>query len=185
MPAAALAAKSGVPVLLTTQDALSARTRAALAALNDPRIYVIGPTSAVGAQVVKALRPLGTVVRIAGRTPSGTSIALARYADSQFGWGVGQPGHGLVFASAAGNPQLAAAAAGLSTSGSYGPLVLLGDPGLLDLTTESYLTDLQPHTHGDPAHGVYNHAWIVGDEAAVSVALQAQIDRLLEITTVP
>jgi hypothetical protein len=25
----------------------------------------------------------------------------------------------------------------------------------------------------------------VGDEAAVSVALQAQIDRLLEITTVP
>jgi hypothetical protein len=185
MPAAALAAESGVPVLLSAQDALSPETRSAIAALNDPQIYVVGPPAAIGAQVVAALRALGRVVRIAGRNPTGNSVAFARYADPTFGWGVGHPGHGLVFASATGDPQVAAAAAALSGSGSYGPLVLLGDPELLDQTIQGYLLDIQPHAAGDPAHGVYNHAWIVGDETTVPVALQAQIDRLLEITPVP
>jgi hypothetical protein len=185
MPTAALAAQSGVPVLLTRQNALSTETRAAIAALNDPRIYIVGPPVAINGQVRAALQSLGTVVRIAGRNPSGNSVAFARFVDPQFGWGVGQPGHGLVFASATADPQLAAATAALSTSGSYGPLVLLGDPQLLDAPTQGYLADIEPHTAGDPAHGVYNHAWIVGAETAISVTLQAQIDRLLEITPVP
>jgi hypothetical protein len=30
--------------------------------------------------------------------------------------------------------------------------------------------------------GVYNHGWIVGDDASISVGVQAKIDSLLEIT---
>ncbi len=180
-PAAGLAAWSGVPVLLNAQDALSPQTRAALTALNGPRSYVIGPVQAIGPQVVRALRPIGSVVRVTGRNPVGNSVSVARYRDDRFGWGAGKPGHGLVFVPAATDPQLATASAALSTSGDYGPLILLGDAELLDPAVENYLRDIRPDGDGNPAHGVYNHAWIVGDEGAISPALQARIDRLLEI----
>ena len=32
--------------------------------------------------------------------------------------------------------------------------------------------------------GVYNHGWIIGDESAISVDVQARIDALLEIQPV-
>ena len=32
--------------------------------------------------------------------------------------------------------------------------------------------------------GVYNHGWIIGDDKAISVGVQSQIDQLLEITRV-
>jgi hypothetical protein len=32
--------------------------------------------------------------------------------------------------------------------------------------------------------GVYNHGWIVGDASVLSVGVQSQIDRLLEISPV-
>ena len=182
MPAAALAARSGVPVLFNAQDSLSEQTRAALTALHGPRSYVIGPTIAIGAQVVGALRPLGGVMRITDRNPVSSSVAVARYIDDQFGWGDGHPGHGVVFVPAGDDPQLAAAASILSTSGDYGPLILLGDPRSLDPSVTGYLGGIRPPTNGDPAHAPYNHAWIVGNEAAVSPALQARIDRLLQST---
>jgi hypothetical protein len=28
---------------------------------------------------------------------------------------------------------------------------------------------------------VYNHAWVIGDQSAVSVEVQAQLDNLLEV----
>ena len=49
---------------------------------------------------------------------------------------------------------------------------------------QQYLLDIQPGYTKDPVRGVYNHGWIVGDESAVSVAAQSQIDRLLEISPV-
>ena len=35
-----------------------------------------------------------------------------------------------------------------------------------------------------PVRGVYNHGWIIGDESAISAAVQARIDTLLEIQPV-
>jgi hypothetical protein len=32
--------------------------------------------------------------------------------------------------------------------------------------------------------GVYNHAWVIGDESAVSVEVQARIDELSEIVRI-
>ena len=59
-------------------------------------------------------------------TPVGNAIAVARFADGSFGWGVREPGHGLVFVGAT-RPFDAPAAAILSATGDYAPLLLLND----------------------------------------------------------
>jgi hypothetical protein len=184
MPAAAYAAKSGVPVLFVTGDTVPPDTRAALIAHQQPKIYLLGPTSVIGAKAETALRKLGKVTRIEGPDPVTNAIAFARFADGGFGWGVIDPGHGVVFAGAGADPQTAAAAAPLSASGSYGPLLLVGDPANVDKPLSDYLLDIQPGYAKDPVRGVYNHGWIVGDESVMSIAAQSQIDRLLEISPV-
>jgi putative cell wall binding repeat protein len=180
LPAAAWAAKAGDPVLFVHRDAVPPETRAALVAHGQPRIYVLGPPAAVSEQAVRALQALGTVKRIAGADPGASSVAFARYVDPNFGWGVVDPGHGLVFVRSD-RPLDAAAAAPLSVSGSYGPLLVVDSADLLDRRVAQYLLDIQPGYSRDPVRGVYNHGWIVGDDRAISVGMQSQIDSLLEI----
>jgi hypothetical protein len=182
MPAAAWAAKAGDPVLFVTRDAIPRETLAALRAHQQPKIYVLGPSSAVSDKVLGQLRRLGTVRRISGRDPVTNAIAFARYVDGNFGWGVVDPGHGLVFANAD-RPLDAAAAAPLSSAGTYGPL-LLTSGGHLPVPLVQYLLDIQPGYAKDPVRGVYNHGWLMGDEGAISAADQSRIDSLLEIVPV-
>jgi hypothetical protein len=180
MPAAAWAAKAGDPVLFVHRDSVPAETRAALLTHDQPRIYVLGSPATVTAPVITALRKLGTVKRVGADNPIDNAIAFARYIDPSFGWGVVDPGHGLVFARDD-RPLDAAAAAPLSVSGSYGPLLLLATPTGLDGAVGQYLLDIQPGYTRDPVRGVYNHGWIIGDDRAISVPTQARIDSLLEI----
>jgi ell wall binding domain 2 (CWB2) len=183
MPAAAWAAKSGDAVLFVERDQVPRATRRAIARHEQPGIYVLGPESAISGAVERSLQRLGRVKRIAGRTPEDNAVAFARYADGRFGWGVRDPGHGLLFANA--NRTLdAAAAAALAGSGKYGPLLLLEDADLLPPRLESYLRDIQPGYRFDPVRGVYNHGWLLGDESAIGVGVQARIDELLEIVRV-
>jgi ell wall binding domain 2 (CWB2) len=183
MPAAAWAAKSGDPVLFVRRDAIPAATRAALTAHRRPHIYVLGPPETISEAVVSQLGRLGTVTRIGSGDPVRSSIDFARYVDGSFGWGVIDPGHGLVFARAD-RPLDAAAAAPLSASGTYGPLILLSNADQLDAPVNDYLLDIQPGYSKDPVRGVYNHGWIVGDDTAVSTGVQSRIDELLEISRV-
>jgi hypothetical protein len=183
MPAAAWAAKGGDPVLYVKRDELPAATRAAIASHQQPRIYVLGPGQLVSQRVVRALRRLGSVTRISAPDPVASSIAFARFADGSFGWGVVDPGHGLLFANAT-RPLDAAAAAPLAASGSYGPLLVVNQADTVPRSLEQYLLDIQPGYQGDPVRGVYNHAWLMGDDAAISVDAQSRIDSLLEIVPV-
>jgi putative cell wall-binding protein len=180
MPAAAWAAKAGDPVLFVHRDSVPQETKAALLAHDQPRIYILGPPAAVSANVATALKKLGTVKRLGADNPIDSAIAFARYTDPTFGWGVVDPGHGLVFARSD-RPLDAAAASPLSVSGSYGPLLLLASPTGLDGAVGQYLLDIQPGYTRDPVRGVYNHGWIVGDDRTISVPTQARIDSLLEI----
>ena len=180
MPAAAWAAKAGDPVLYVRRDSVPPDTRAALMAHDQPRIYVLGPPSAISAVTLRALKRLGTVKRLGADDPIDSAVSFARYVDPNFGWGVVDPGHGLVFART-NRPLDAAAAAPLSVSGSYGPLLVLASAGGLDGAVGQYLLDIQPGYTRDPVRGVYNHGWIIGGESAISVATQARIDSLLEI----
>jgi hypothetical protein len=183
MPAAAWAAKSGDPVLWVTAKAIPPETAGALAKHGKAPIYALGPPDAVSDGVLKRLGKYGAVKRITGSDPVTAAIAFARYRDGSFGWGVVDPGHGLVFANTR-YPQDAAAAAPLSAAGTFGPLLVLTDAGVLPAPLQNYLLDIQPGYDTDPVRGVYSHGWMVGDESSVSAAVQARIDTLLEIQPV-
>jgi hypothetical protein len=183
MPAAGWAAKSGDPVLWTGRDTLPAATKAAIQAHEKPDIYVLGPEEVIADGVLRELRKLGSVKRVSGPDPVTNAIAFARFTDGSFGWGVTDPGHGLVIASARRTLD-AAAGAPLSASGKYGPLLLLPDAGELPQALQDYLLDIQPGYDKDPVRGVYNHGWLMGDESAISADIQARIDTLLEIQPV-
>ncbi len=183
MPAAGWAAKSGDPILYVTRDAIPPETVAALRAHQHPHIYILGPPSTVSQSVASGLRTLGAVKRIAGNDPVSNSIAFSRYYDGSFGWGVTDPGHGLVFANSS-RPLDAAAAAPLSASGGYGPLLLTNSSAALPSLLDGALLDIRPAYDKDPARGFYNHGWLIGDQHAISLAEQAQIDALLEIAPV-
>ena len=111
------------------------------------------------------------------------AIAFARYASGSFGWNINDPGHGFVIASAA-RPLDAAAAAPLSASGDLGPLLVTDDAGTVPAALRGYLLDLKPGYANDPTRAVYNHVWLIGDEDAISVGLQAQVDELAEVAPV-
>jgi len=178
VPAAAWAAKSGDPVLFVKKNSVPAATRATLAQHGKPRIYVLGPEKTVGPKALSQLQQLGTVTRVGGKDPVTNAIAFASSRD--FLWGVRQPGHGLVFAPTD-QPLDGPAGAALASTGTYGPLLLLPSGDRLVTPVANFLLDIQPGYRSDPAReAVYNHGWILGDEKAVPVPVQARIDELLE-----
>jgi hypothetical protein len=191
MPAAGLSAESGAPILLVSTTTVPAATGTELASLHQPTIYVVGP-SALNSHVLAELAHYGTVKRIgggsgedtrAGGDPIENAIAVARFADGAFGWGIREPGHGLVFANLS-RPLDAPAAALLSASGDFGPLLLLdgGEQASIPPALVHYLSDIKPaySPQVPPVRGVYNHGWLIGDEQAISTVTQAEIDTLLE-----
>jgi putative cell wall-binding protein len=183
MPAAGLSAQTGAPILFVQHSRIPAATAAELARLTGVSIYVVGPRTVVSERVVRELRRFGSVRRIDGPTPAANAIAVARFSSGSFGWGVLEPGHGLVFASSS-RPLDAPAAAPLSARGDYGPLLLLESAEGLSSELSNYLSDLQPGSPASgPVHGVYNRGWLIGDETAISAITQARLDTLLEISS--
>ncbi|HEV7938317.1 MAG TPA: cell wall-binding repeat-containing protein [Solirubrobacteraceae bacterium] len=185
MPAAGLSAQTGAPILFVQHSRIPPATAAELARLTGASIYVVGPRTVVSQHVVRELRHFGQVTRIDGSTPVANAIAVARFSNGSFGWGVLEPGHGLVFASSS-RPLDAPAAAPLSARGDYGPLLLVENAEVLPPELGSYLSDLQPGTPtSGPVHGVYNHGWLIGNGAAISAIVQARLDTLLELSSRP
>jgi hypothetical protein len=189
MPAAGLAAESGAPILFVTSARVPLATQTVLASMHRPAIYVVAPEQ-IRAGTISVLRRLGDVTEIKAPASEATSpvanaIAVARFTDGTFGWGVKEPGHGLVFANAI-RPLDGPAAALLSATGDYGPLLLLEHAYEVPSALAAYLGDIQPaYTSAPqfrPVRGVYNHGWLIGDEAAISSVTQAEIDSLLEIS---
>jgi ell wall binding domain 2 (CWB2) len=191
MPAAGLAAQSGAPILLVSTTSVPTATRQALARLHRPSIYVVGTSAAVDSAVLTELGHFGPVKRVAspvghiGRNdPVGNAVAAALFSDGGFGWGIDEPGHGLAFASAL-RPLDAPAAAPLSASGDYAPLLLVEGPKGVPLVLSEYLRDIRPAYSSAPAYravnGSYNHGWLIGNEEAISATTQAELDTMLEI----
>jgi hypothetical protein len=180
MPAAGWAAKSGDPVLWAGRDSLPPQTRTAIGSHKRPRIFVLGPADAISDGVLAQLKKLGKAERVGDAGPVTNAIAFARFAS---GWNVTDPGHGFVFASTSRTGD-AAAGAMLSASGAFGPLLLLTQAQALPQELQDYLLDVQPGYDKDPVRGVYNHGWLMGDEAAISADVQSRLDTLLEIQKV-
>jgi hypothetical protein len=123
------------------------------------------------------------VRRVAGEDPVANAIALARYDDGSFGWDVNDPGHGFVLAGS-GEPLDAAAAAALSAAGAWGPLLLSDDAATLPAALRGYLLDVKPGYTTDPTRAFYNHIWVIGDQEAISVNEQAELDELAALTEI-
>jgi len=194
MPAAGFAAESGDPILFVNGSGVPPQTRQALLAHQNPHIYVVGPPSIIPASVVKQLKRFGTVKRVGADGPAANAVAFAGYRDpacpfgqpcahvpGSFGWALRSPGHGYVLV----NDQRtldAAAAAPLSASGQYGPLLLINDSSAMPQAVLNYFLNYATpgYTQEGPTAAVYNHGWVIGDPSAISVSVQSEMDTLLE-----
>ncbi len=195
MPAAGWAAESGDPVLFVNRSAVPQATRQALLSHRHPHIYVLGPASVIPDKVLAQLRAYGPVKRVGASDPAANSVAFAEYRDpacgyaqpcahvpGSFGWAMRSPGHGYVIINAT-RPLDAAAAAPLSGSGDYGPELLLDSAATLPASVLNFFLNYATpgYTQEGPTAAVYNHGWMIGDQQSISIPVQAEVDRLLEV----
>jgi ell wall binding domain 2 (CWB2) len=195
MPAAGWAAESGDPILFVTPKSIPKPTIQALQSHQKPKIYVLGPPSVVSNSVLKQLGHYGTVKRISGTDPASNSVAFAVYRDppckfgqacvhvpGSFGWAMRGPGHGYTLLNAS-QPLTAAASAALSGSADYGPQLVVDDGSTLSKPVLNFFLNYATpgYTQEGPTAAVYDHAWIIGDEHALSVAAQAEVDELMQV----
>jgi len=184
MPAAAWAARSGDPVLYAESKQLPQSTAAVLKAHPQVPVYVLGPAPVISSDVVRRIGKISKrVKRVSGEDPVANAIAFARYRDGSFGWNINDPGHGFVLARSD-SPADAAAAAPLSASGTWGPLLLTDDSEALPQQVRSYLLDLKPGYTTDPTRAFYNHVWVIGDADAIEVGQQAEVNELAELAKI-
>jgi hypothetical protein len=184
MPAAAWAARSGDPILYSKAETLPEATADALRRHPQVPVYVLGPSSAISSKVVRRIAAIDSRVRrVSGEDPVSNSIALARYFDGGFGWNVNDPGHGFVV-TRSDSPLDAVAAAPLSASGTWGPLLLTDSADTLPAALREYLLDVKPGYTTDPTRAFYNHVWLIGDQDAIDVTQQAEIDELAELAKI-
>jgi hypothetical protein len=194
MPAAGWAAESGNPILFVSGSSIPPATRQALISHQHPHIYVLGPPSVIPDSVLKQLSKYGTVMRVGADDPAANSVAFATFRDpacpngqpcvhvpGSFGWALRSPGHGYTLVNA-NRPLDAAAAAPLSASGSFGPELVIDKATALPSPILNYFLNYATpgYTQEGPTAAVYNHGWVIGDEAAVAIPVQAEMDSLLE-----
>lgn len=184
MPAAAWAARSGDPVLYSEPGKLPAATAGALRKHTKVPVYVLGPSSTISSEVIREIGKISKQVkRVSGEDPVANALALARYRDGSFGWNVNDPGHGFVLARSD-SPADAAAAAPLSASGTWGPLLLTDDAAALPTDVRNYFLDVKPGYTTDPTRAFYNHVWVIGDQDAIGVEQQAEVNELAELAKI-
>ena len=186
MPAAAWAARSGDAALPVRRDSIPPPIVKALREHSKPNVFVLGPEKVISEKVVTQLKKrklARDVNRIEGPNPVENAIAFARYEKGDFGWGVVVPGYNFTLASTT-RPADAAAAAALATRGVFAPLLLTDDAAKLPPKLEEYFLSVQPGYEEDPAQAVYNRAWVLGDDKAISVEQQAKVDQLTELIPV-
>ncbi|WP_051286901.1 hypothetical protein [Paenibacillus taiwanensis] len=184
VPAVNWTAHMAEPLLFVTKDGIPQATADALAKRRKQAvIYVVGPRTAVSAEIAAQLSASGRVERIEGADPAANAVAFARYKDKQtdFGWGITTPGHNFSLA-LADEPLLIAAAAPFAHKGKHAPL-LLTDGDQVSPVVRQYLEGIRPTYARTPAEGPYNAAWLLGTTSSLTRALQGAVDDLLEISS--
>ena len=190
MPAAGWAAESGDPVLFVNPSGVPEATRQALLSHQQPHIYVLGPAERDPRLVAHAARQVrhGQAGRRAPippptRSPSPTYRdpavrvrAAVRARARQLRLGDAQPGPRLRAAqrhaparrrgrgAAVRQRRLRPAAAGRQCLYAFPSPVL---NYFLNYATPGY-------TQEGPTAAVYNHGWVIGDQSAISVPVQAR-----------
>jgi hypothetical protein len=147
-------------------------------------VFVLGPESAISAKALAAIAKVSTSVeRVAGKDAVANAVAFARYADGNFGWNINDPGHGFVLVRDD-SPLDAAVAAPLSASGTWGPLLLTDSATTLPAALREYFLDVKPGYTTNPTRAFYNHVWVIGDQEAIDVNQQAEVNELAELAKI-
>ena len=197
MPAAGWAAESGDP------DPVRHRAPACrpppgrrCSPHQSPHIYVLGPPSVIPDSVVAQLAKLRhrqASRRVRTRPPTrsrsrSTATRRARSASRALTSPAASDGRCAAPVTAtslinAGRTLDAAAAAPLSASGSFGPQLLIDDAGLAAERGAQLLPRLRHarlHARRGRPRRSTTTRWMIGDQHAVSVSVQAEMDTLLE-----
>ena len=158
-------------------------TLRAIAGHKKPAIYVIGPSHVISDQLLTVLRKYGNVRRISEPNPTYNAVRVATFSDpnTEWGWGITDPGHGFVIMNSHFEMNVAAATT-LAAGAAYGPLLLNSNATVVDRELRNYLLDEQSAYIDDPSTAVYNRAWLLGDEKQLSPGIQATFDKLLSVT---
>ena len=150
MPAAAWAARSGDPVLFTDAEKLPAATAKALERHPKIPVYVLGPSSAISSDVFREVaKTRNPVRRVSGEDPVANAIAFARYSTAVSA-GTSTTPATASSSPAATRPLDAVAAAPLSASGTWGPLLLTDDAGTLPRRCADTCSTSSPATPPTP-----------------------------------
>lgn len=169
-------------LLYVSENEVPAETIRALEKRNgNASIYVVGPESVISDEVISKLNEYGIVTRINGETPAQVSIEFAKFRDhnTNFGWDVNSPGHGIVMVSTS-IPELAITTAPFAHLGKHAPMVWL-ENGTFTEEMHEYLALLKPTFVNEPTEGPYNHGYLIGSEQLIPFAVQGYIDEMLEI----
>ena len=173
-----------IPSSSRGRDEVPAATIEALERHRGVPVYVLGPASVISDEAIRQIEQVTPgVQRVGAEGRVANAIAFARYTDADFGWNINDPGHGLVLASTE-RPLDATAAATLSASGKWGPLLVLETPATLPAELRDFLLDIKPGYEVDPTRALYNHVWLIGDSSAVGGRVQAEIDELAELAEI-
>ena len=183
-PAAAWAARSGDPVLFSGTDKLPKADRRRLSADPKSPVYVLGPSSAISSDVVREVAKIGKPVqRVSGEDPVANAIAFARYGERRLRLERQRPRPRL-----RPRPQRRAARRRRSRRRSRPPA-----PGdrccsptapIRCRSLRDYLLDVKPGYTTDPTRAFYNHVWVIGDQEAIDVNQQAEVDELAELAKI-
>jgi hypothetical protein len=170
MPAAALAAESGAPILFVTSSQVPAATRAALAALRHPTIYVIAPQT-LHASAFAQLAALGTVVHVTGTAGAGEATGAGEAGGGSGSTGGGESTGGGVTGSAAEglDPVQNAISVSRFSRGSFGWGIHEAGHGLVFANVTRPLD--APAAAPLSAHGDYGPLLLLQDSASVPAPL--------------
>lgn len=139
LPASALAGAARGPLLLTDAKAIDSAVLSELARLGAKKVYVVGGTSVIGAEVESTLKAKGYVV---ARLGGGNRFATARLIAAEVGRVTGSTTGGDVFLATGANFPDALAASSLAAR--MGAPILLTEQGRLPSDTDAALAALQP-----------------------------------------
>ncbi|MDQ2700080.1 MAG: hypothetical protein M3Y23_01990 [Actinomycetota bacterium] len=185
-PAASWTARSGDVVLFTGKDEVPKATLDFLKKKENREVpvFVLGPADVVSADAYEQLdKAVSAIERVAGKDPVANALEMVRFSSGTFGWNFNLPGHGYTVARSD-RPLDAIASVALSTGGKWPALLLTDSSNNLPEDVLDYLLDVKPGYETDPTLALYNHVWVIGDEALIDVNQQALIDDAAELAPV-
>ena len=65
-----------------------------------------------------------------------------------------------------------------------GPLLLTDSAATLPKALREYFLDVKPGYTTNPTRAFYNHVWVIGDQEAIDVNQQAEVNELAELAKI-